>query len=215
MSERNIKGFKKFSELKKTKVAKEDELLEVTPSETPVTDSDRPMFPNLPNKGQKIERTAPTDSIQPEGNKALELGRTATENDDEPVDEKQQVKFYGKVAKFPNNTKASKTLNFLENVKISKNSIWYILVEKQNNELQMLKYNNKQGVDMMRFVNELKSYYLEQYKSDPKVCQLIENISINGATEFSSVQNIPNIVVEDNKKLITKITEDLIKLLSI
>jgi len=215
MSERNIKGFKKFSELKKTKVAKEDELLEVTPSESPDTDSDRPMFPNLPNDGQKIERPAPTDAVQPEGNTPLELGRTATEKEDEPVDENNQVKFYGKVAKFPDNTKASKTLNFLENVKISKNSIWYILVEKQNNELQMLKYNNKQGVDMMRFVNELKTYYLEQYKSDPKVCKLIENISINGATEFSSVQNIPNIVVEDNKKLITKITEDLIKLLSI
>jgi hypothetical protein len=215
MSERNIKGFKKFSELKKTKVAKEDELLEVTPSESPDTDSDRPMFPNLPDKGQKIERPAPTDAVQPEGNTPLELGRTATEKEDEPVDESKQVKFYGKVAKFPDNTKASKTLNFLENVKISKNSIWYILVEKQNNELQMLKYNNKQGVDMMRFVNELKTYYLEQYKADPKVCQLIENISINGATEFSSVQNIPNIVVGDNKKLITKITEDLIKLLSI
>jgi len=119
------------------------------------------------------------------------------------------------VAKFPNKTKAAKALNFLENVKISKNSIWYILVEKQNNELQMLKYNNKQGVDMSRFVNELKSYYLNKYKDDKKVCNLINEIKINGAVEFSSIQNIPNIVVEDDKKMITKITEDLIRLLSI
>lgn len=215
MSERNIKGFKKFSELKKTKVGKEDELLEVTPSQSPDSESDRPMFPNTPDKGEKVEQPASREDILPEGDRPVELGRTATEQDDEVVEEGNQVKFYGKVAKFPDNTKASKTLNFLENVKISKNSIWYILVEKQNNELQMLKYNNKQGVDMMRFVNELKTYYLEQYKSDKKICKLIENISINGATEFSSVQNIPNIVVEDNKKLITKITEDLIKLLSI
>jgi len=215
---KKISGFKKFSEMKKSKVGKEDELTEVTPGETPVVDSDRPMFPNLPDEGEKVERYPSRKGILPEGDQGeqnVELGKTATEQEDEEVSEDKKVKFYGKVAKFPDKTKASKALNFLENIKISKNSIWYILVEKQNNELQMLKYNNKQGVDMARFVNELKSYYIGKYKGDEKVCDLINEIKIHGAKEFSAIQNIPNIVVEDDKKMITKITEDLIRLLSI
>jgi len=216
---KKISGFKKFSDMKKIKVGKEDDLSEVTPGESPVTDSDRPMFPNLPDEGKKVERYPSRKGVLPTGdqeNQNIKLGKTAVDQeDDDEISEDNNVKFYGKVAKFPNRTKAAKALNFLENIKISKNSIWYILVEKQNNELQMLKYNNKQGVDMGRFVNELKTYYLDKYKSDKKVCSLINEIKINGAAEFSAIQNIPNIIVEDNKKMITKITEDLIRLLSI
>ena len=47
----------------------------------------------------------------------------------------------------------------MENVKIPKSSIWYIMVEKQPNELQMLKYNLTKGVDLSKFTNELKMYY--------------------------------------------------------
>ena len=110
--------------------------------------------------------------------------------------------------------KASKAYNFLENVKISKNSIWYILVEKQDNELQMVKYNNKKGFDMAKFVLELKTFYLNQYKDSAEMSNLIESIEVGGAEEFSSIKNIPNVEIEPGKKLITKITEDLIKLLS-
>ena len=214
MAGKKISGFKKFSELKKSKVNKDDEMLEVTPGETPDSD-ERPMLPNTPNDGKKAEKYHSREGILPEGDQNVELGKTATEQEDDNGESNEKVKFYGKVAKFPDKTKASKALNFLENVKISKNSIWYILVEKQNNELQMLKYNNKQGVDMVRFVNELKSFYINKYKDSPKVTKLIENMKIDGAVEFSSIQNIPNIKVDGEKKLITKITEDLIKLLSI
>jgi len=210
MAGRSIKGFKKFSEMKSDK-----EIEEVQPSVSPDTDSDRPGNPNTPNKGKKIEKTASRKGLIPK-DQNLELGKTETEksDDEEEVDESKEVKFYGKVAKFPNKTKASKALNFLENVKIPKNSIWYILVEKQSNELQMLKYNNKQGVDMERFVLELKGFYLKKYAKDPKLTKLIENMNVKGAQEFSAIQNIPNIEVEDGKKMITKITEDLLKLLS-
>jgi hypothetical protein len=208
---KNIKGFKKFSEMKKS-----DEIEEVEPGVLPETDSDRPAVPNLPNDGKKIEKPASREGVIPK-DQDIKLGKTATEQDDEEeeeVDENQRVKFYGKVAKFPNETKASKAFNFLENVKIPKNSIWYILVEKQSNELQMLKYNNKQGVDMERFVLELKGFYLKKYVRDPKMTALIENITVRGASEFSAIQNIPNVEVEKGKKMITKITEDLLKLLS-
>lgn len=209
---KNIKGFKKFSEMKKS----DDEIEEVEPGVSPETDSDRPAVPNLPNDGKKIEKPASREGVIPK-DQDIKLGKTATEQDDEEeeeVDENQRVKFYGKVAKFPNETKASKAFNFLENVKIPKNSIWYILVEKQSNELQMLKYNNKQGVDMERFVLELKGFYLKKYVKDPKMTALIENITVRGASEFSAIQNIPNVEVEKGKKMITKITEDLLKLLS-
>lgn len=207
MTERKVQGFKKFSEMKKSN----KEVEEVQPSIIPEVDSDRPAMPNHVDNGKKLEKMPSRKTIIPK-EQDIELGRTETEKTDEKTDEK--VDFIGKVAKFPNKTKASKALNFLENVKISKNSIWYILVEKQSNELQMLKYNNNKGVDMERFVLELKGYYLRKYAKNQKLTKLIENIQVKGAPEFSSIRNIPNIEIEKGKKMITKITEDLLKLLS-
>ncbi len=126
-----------------------------------------------------------------------------------------KVDMYGKIAKFPKNTKASKAINFLENVKLSKNRIWYIMVEKQDNELQMVKYNMKKGVNLSTFVNELKRHYIAQYQGNDKVVALLEKIQLGGDREgnFSAIKNIPPIEI-DGKKVIHKITEDLIKLLS-
>jgi len=194
-----IQGFKKFSDIKGDK----DKMVEVQPSVQ--NTQERPMLPNLPNKSTKVPQTASTKEIMPKV--------SSKEDDNEPTNE--DVQFYGKVAKFPKKVKASKALNFLENVKISKNSIWYLLIEKQDNELQMVKYNNKQGFDLNKFVLELKGFYIKKWcKSDPKLSRLIESIEVKGAEEFSAIRNIPNIEVERGKKLITKITEDLIKLLS-
>jgi hypothetical protein len=123
------------------------------------------------------------------------------------------VKFYGKVAKLPKNTKASKGYNFLENVKVSKSSIWYIMVEKQEDQLQMVKYNYKKGVDLSKFVTDLKEYYKSKFVGNNKVVKLIESIEIDGNDKYSWVKNIPLIEVE-GKKMISKITEDLIRLLS-
>jgi hypothetical protein len=86
------------------------------------------------------------------------------------------------------------------------------MVEKLDNELQMVKYNHNEGVDLNKFVNELKTYYINKYK-DPKMKKLIESIYVDGNDKYSMVKNIPLVEV-DGKKLITKITEDLIKLLS-
>lgn len=129
------------------------------------------------------------------------------------LDEKKEVEFYGKIAKFPKDTQASKAYNFLENIKCNKSSIWYILVEKQDNELQMVKYNQKMGVNLTQFVNELKSYYISKYTSRKDLIKIFEKIEVVGEDKFSVIKNIPNLVV-DGKKVITKITEDLTKLLS-
>lgn len=217
MSERKIKGFKKFSDLRNN----DDEMEEVQPGVQPDTDSTRPMNPNLPQTGTKTPRMQSRKGVLPNLKGSQDQNFEMDKPIDKVMDERgegktnEKVEFYGKVAKFPKKTKASKALNFLENVKISKNSIWYLLIEKQENELQMVKYNNRQGFDLNKFVLELKGFYIKKWaKSDPKLAKLVESIEVKGAEEFSAIKNIPNIEVEPGKKLVSKITEDLIKLLS-
>lgn len=132
--------------------------------------------------------------------------------EDKKAAKNEEVKFSGKVAKFPKNIKASKAVNFLENIKIAKKDIFYILVEKQENELQMVKYNQKEGVNLVEFVNELKKFYINKYKNRKDIASIFEKIEVSGEDRFSVIRNIPNLMV-DNKKIITKITEDLITLL--
>lgn len=199
---KKIVGFKKFTDINaKPKVE------EVDPSvgAQPETDSDRPMNPNLSSDSKKIEKPASRKNLIPK-EQSVDLPS------DKKIDE-GKVETIGKIAKFPKGTKASKCFNFLENIKVSKKSIWYIIVERQPNELQMVKYNNSEGVDLNKFVNELKNYYIKEYKTNDKVCKAINEIKIAGNEKYSMVQNIPMVEV-NGIKLITRITEDLIKLLS-
>ena len=123
-----------------------------------------------------------------------------------------KVDLFGKVAKFPKNTKASNAYNFLENVRISKKKLWYFIIEKDvdeaGQELQMIKYNNKKGVDCTKFLNELKDYY----SHDEYMKSLIEKLVIDGNNSFSIIRNIPDVEI-NGEKLINKLTKDLIKLL--
>jgi len=206
---RKVVGFKKFSDIKgKSKVEEVNPSMEIDADK----DSDRPMNPNLPNHSRKIEKPASRKNIIPQ-EQDVNLPSDEEEFEEEGDETNEKVETFGKVAKFPKNVKASKAYNFLENVKVSKKSIWYIMVEKMDNELQMVKYNYKEGVDLSKFVNELKGYYLKKYSNDPKICKMIEGITVDGNDKYSMVKNIPSITL-DGKKMITKITEDLIKLLS-
>lgn len=194
-----ISSFKKFSEISKSSKSK-DASLEDEFTILPEDDSDRPGHPNLPYETERMPKHQSTDHLMP----------LAQETEPE---KKNEVKFYGKIAKLPKGVKASKGFNFLENVKVSKSSIWYIMVEKQDNELQMVKYNHKKGVDLSKFVADLKTYYRQKYSGDKKIVKLIESIGVDGNDKYSCIKNIPLIQV-DGKKMISKITEDLIKLLS-
>ncbi len=204
MADKRISGFKKFSDIKSGN--KGTEIEEVNPSIQPDDDSDIPMNPNLSKASKKIEKPAARKAMMPV-DKDIDLP-----SDEEEVNE-EKVETIGKVARFPKNTKASKAFNFLENVKVSKKSIWYIMVEKQDNELQMVKYNYREGVDLGKFVNELKGYYIKKYSKDAKLCKLVEKITVDGNDKYSMIKNIPLVNVE-GKKMISKITEDLIRLLS-
>lgn len=211
-SKKNIVGFKKFTDLK-SKVPVEDPSLGILPD----TDSTRPMNPNLSKDTVRGERFASRQDLIPQDNNVEfnpeldDFSGDITLSGDKTHE--STVDFSGRVARFPKNIKASKAFNFLENVKVSKKSIWYLMIEKQDNELQLVKYNHKEGVDLNKFINELKSYYTEKYASEPRIRKVIESISIDGNDKYSMVKNIPAISV-DGKKMITKITEDLIKLLS-
>jgi hypothetical protein len=210
---KKIVGFKKFTDIKsKSKIEEVNPSLDVRPE----TDSDLPMNPNLSKDSTKIEKPASRKNLMPKDQDVnLPSDEDEFENDIDLKDKKNEgkVETFGRVAKFPKNTKASKAYNFLENVKVSKKSIWYIMVEKQDNELQMVKYNVKEGVDLSKFVNELKGYYTKKYGTDDKFIEAISKISVDGNDKYSMVKNIPLLEVE-GKKMITKITEDLIRLLS-
>lgn len=128
------------------------------------------------------------------------------------------VEIYGKLAKFPEGVKASKAFNWVYNLKdpkLAKKDIWYLMVEKQDNELQMIKYQQKQGVNLTKFVVDLKKYYLDKYKNSPILVEKISKIKLGGDQDgnISSITNIPNIIVENKKKLIHKLMEDLVQLL--
>lgn len=120
----------------------------------------------------------------------------------------KNVNFFGKVAKFPDGTKPSNAYKFLENIKISKKKLWYILIEKDNDGLQIIKYNNRLGFNLFDFITQLK----EHYKKDETMFPLIEKLEIKGEDNFSIITNIPDVEIE-GKKLITMLTQDLIKLL--
>lgn len=205
---KKFEGFRKFSDMKGNGGEKKSKVEEVDPADVNPSELELPANPNVPTNKTKIEKPMSRKGLMPEPEKEL---NTPIESIDE--NGKPQVKMYGKVAKFPKKVKASKAYNFLENVKISKNSIWYLLVEKQDNELQMVKYNNKKGVDLGRFVTDLKQYYVKKYSADKKLCKLIESIEVSGKEEFSVIKNIPQVQIE-GRKLVGIITEDLIKLLS-
>lgn len=127
---------------------------------------------------------------------------------------KNEVQVIGKFVKFNDDIKASTAFKYLENIKLNKESIWYFIIEKQEGDsLQMIKYNSTKDLIVNKFINDLKSYYMDCYSHDPKICESISKIEIIGSDAFSTIHNLSDIQVE-GKKLITKITEDLIKLLS-
>ena len=121
----------------------------------------------------------------------------------------KKVNFYGRVAKMPNNTKAKNAYNFLENIKVSKKKLWYILIEKDENELQCIKYNNKMGVNLTEFVEKLKEYH----SKDENLYESIKNLHIEGNDKFSIIKGIQDVEVKPGKKMITFLTEELIQLL--
>jgi hypothetical protein len=125
------------------------------------------------------------------------------------MEENKEIKLYGHIAQMPKNVKASASLNFLEKIKISKQKLWYIIIEKEEfNELQTIKYNNRVGVNLKEFVEELKNFY----HKNPEMIDHIDKLVIEGTDKFSMIKNIPDVEI-NGIKLMTILMNDLIKLL--
>ncbi len=200
-----LSSYKKFTEMQKAA------------SSIPAKDVAGTPVPNIPQKTSKVEKPQDTRYLKPKTKEQQEKGidyKVPEEKEKEKLIDEKKVQLIGKVAKLPKGTLPSKGLTFLENIKTPKNSIWYIIVERQvDSELQMLKYNKNVGVNIERFVNDLKGYYTKKYSKNESLVKLIEAIEIKGADDYSWIKNIPLISL-DGKKMVTIITEDLIKLLS-
>lgn len=125
--------------------------------------------------------------------------------------DKDKIELTGKIAKFPKNTKAVNALKFLENIKVNPKKLWYIIIESQCNELKMVKYNRNNDESLIKYTNALKQYYKDNCKD---LTNEIDKITIVGESDFSIIKNIPHVILENNKTLLSKITEDLIKLLA-
>lgn len=128
---------------------------------------------------------------------------------------KELIEVNGLIAKFPKNVKAHDAYAFLEKVKIPKNKIWYIIVQKQDDELQMVKYNQVAGINLTSFVSELKNYYTNKYSNNNFIIEKINSLEVIGEDKFTIIKNISKDVIIDNKPLISIIMDDLTKLLSI
>jgi len=127
------------------------------------------------------------------------------------IEEKKDINLFGKIAKFPKNTKAKNAYQFLENIKVNKKKLWYFIIEKENvsgNELSIIKYNNKCGVNLKLFVEQLKKFYM----NDDVMMEHVNNLKIEGNDKFSIIRNIADVEIGD-KKLLTILTGDLVRLL--
>lgn len=124
------------------------------------------------------------------------------------------VELRGKIAKFPKNTKAVKALQFLEQIKINPNKLWYIVIEDQDSQLKMVKYNRSKGVNLLEYTAELKSVYYHKYKDNTEITNALDKIVVEGENDFSIIKNIPMILLENGQTLISKISSDLINLLA-
>lgn len=144
--------------------------------------------------------------------KRLNKDTITNNSNDKKTDE--NVNLYGKVAVFPKNIKPSKAYKFLENVKINPEKLWYMLIQQQEDNLQMIKYNVKANIHLKEFVSTLKSYYLEKVEAYPELYEQVDKIVIEADQNdlFVSIKNIPHIAI-NNKKLISIISEDLVKIL--
>jgi hypothetical protein len=129
------------------------------------------------------------------------------------INAKRKIELYGKIAK-GKDISASKLHEFMSNVpdvKV-KSSLWYLMVEKQDSELNLLRFIPSKGINLTEFIVELKKYYIDKYKDNAEIVAAFEKLVIEGNDKLSAIKNISNVTVE-NRKLIRLLTEDLIKLL--
>lgn len=122
-----------------------------------------------------------------------------------------KIQYTGKVARFKG-ADTNDAYQYLKSIKTKSDRLWYMIVEKQDNGLTMLKYNSKAQLCLDDFVRGLKYYYKDLYKDNVELCEALDGMFIIGEDSWVSVANIPNEV--GGVKLFSKLMEDLTTLLS-
>ena len=112
----------------------------------------------------------------------------------------EKFELIGKIAKLPSQIKPSQSIIILENNKISKNKLHYIITKSSQNSITLLKYNEKADIKITEFINAL----LKHYEKNDKL--KINNIIAEGTEHFSFIKNIPS-------NFIDMIYNDIVKLL--
>lgn len=113
------------------------------------------------------------------------------------------IEFFNKIAIFKHTIKANDALLFLESTKINKDKLWYFMMDRNENSVQVVKYNPNMGFDLNKFVSELVIYY----KKQPALIEHMCDIKVSGNKEFTVIENLTPVI-----KNLIKI--DLVKLLS-
>ncbi|NPV13274.1 MAG: hypothetical protein HPY57_16055 [Ignavibacteria bacterium] len=127
----------------------------------------------------------------------------------EPKEPKmEKFEFVGKIAKFPGNIKPSVSLVLLENNKVSKEKLHYIISEQTPDTLVVIKYNENAEIKLTEFITILMQYYMK----NEQLRQPFSKIVVEGTEHYSIIKNIPNILFGE-RKLIQVINDDLVKLL--
>lgn len=126
----------------------------------------------------------------------------------------ENIDVHGKIVKFPKNIKASNAYLYLEMIKIPKDRIWYFVIERDEendntHQIILVKYNLKKGIKCDVFVMTLKEYYINK----DYMKEYINNIEIIGDDTHAIIRNIPDVSVDGETKLVSKIVKDLIELL--
>jgi hypothetical protein len=200
-----IKKFNDFNKTTESSILKEPVEQSLNMKEPTIKSSDRTPNPRIKRKENSSTIKKPLIEKPTIKNPVIKVENVENKNKEDKLTELfNNIEFINKVAIFKDTIHAKDAYLFLESAKIDKNKLWYFIMDRNEDTIQVVKYNNKEGFILNEFVDELFKYYktnkvIEKY--------ITENLKISGGKEFVVISNISPIL-----KSILK--TDLVKLLS-
>lgn len=194
-------SLKSFSDFKKN----EDQSNTEPKTGFPKVNEPKPDSDGVREPVNRIKRGKKNKPKKPSIKKPTIKKPTVSESEQKRVllDVFNNIEFINKVAVFKKTMKAKDALLTLENGKIDKNKLWYFIMDRNEDTIQIVKYNVDEGFNLVKFTNEVFGFYKKNESNS-----YLKNIQISGAKEFVVISGISN---KENKE---KIKKDFIKLLS-
>jgi len=145
------------------------------------------------NKNDKT-KTNPKGEEEPE--KVLKTQKEIDEDDDKknPANKNfnETVKVIGRITHFSSNLKLDEVVDFLAKKGIDKEKCWYFITERNNNEIHLIR-NNEKGFQIYPFVVSFMELKIKDKLTESKSS---EPMKINGNNQFTIIKNIPEDVFE-------------------